>query len=55
MKFILDMPEEVLKNAPSMDKDKWLEDIDKWRKEECLVLVDRYYANRERSDEVAII
>ena len=55
MKFILDMPEEVLKNAPGMHKDKWLEDIDKWQNEEDLVLIDRYYANRERSDEVAII
>src|SRR4030043_333202 len=28
-KFILDMPEEVLKNAPGMHKDKWLEEIDR--------------------------
>jgi len=43
MRFILDMPEEVLKNAPGMHKDRWLEDIDKWRKEEDLVVIDRYY------------
>jgi len=42
-RFILDMPEEVLKNAPGMHKDKWLEDIDKWQKEEDLVVIDRYY------------
>ena len=42
-KFILDMPEEVLKNAPGMHKDKWLEDIDKWQKEEDLAVIDRYY------------
>ena len=45
MKFILDMPEEVLKNAPGMDKDKWLEEIDKWQKETDLELVDRYYTH----------
>ena len=27
IKFILDLPEEVLKNAPGMDKDKWMEEI----------------------------
>ena len=43
MKFILDMPEEVLKNAPGMDKDKWLEEIDKWQEEKDLELIDRYY------------
>jgi len=42
-KFVLDMPEEVLKNAPGMHKDKWLEDIDKWQKEEDLAVIDRYY------------
>jgi uncharacterized protein YegP (UPF0339 family) len=45
MKFILDMPEEVLKNAPGMDKDRWLEEIDKWQKEEDLELLDRYYTH----------
>jgi len=42
-KFVLDMPEEVLKNAPGMHKDKWLEDIDKWQKEEDLAVIDRFY------------
>jgi uncharacterized protein YegP (UPF0339 family) len=44
-KFILDMPESVLKNAPGMHKDKWLEEIDKWQKEEDLELLDRYYTS----------
>jgi uncharacterized protein YegP (UPF0339 family) len=44
-KFILDMPESVLKNAPGMNKDKWLEEIDKWQKEEDLELLDRYYTS----------
>jgi uncharacterized protein YegP (UPF0339 family) len=43
MRFILDMPEEVLRNAPGMDKDKWLEEIDKWQEGKDLELVDRYY------------
>jgi len=42
-KFILDMPEEVLKNAPGMNKDKWLEEIDKWQEGEDLKSLDRYY------------
>jgi hypothetical protein len=42
-KFTLDMPEEILKNAPGMDKDKWREDMDKWRKEEDLAVIDNYY------------
>ena len=42
-KFILDMPERVLKEAPGMDKDKWLEEIDKWQEEKDLESVDRYY------------
>jgi uncharacterized protein YegP (UPF0339 family) len=46
MKFVLDMPEEVLKNAPGMHKDKWLEEIEKWQKEKDLELVDRYYTSR---------
>jgi uncharacterized protein YegP (UPF0339 family) len=45
LKFILDMPEDVLKNAPGMDKDKWLEEIDKWQKETDLELLDRYYTS----------
>ncbi len=43
MKFVLDMPEEVLKNAPGMHKDKWLEEIDKWQEGEDLKSLDRYY------------
>ena len=45
MKFILDMPEEVLKNAPGMHKDKWLEEIDRWQEENDLELLDRYYTH----------
>jgi len=45
MKFILDMPEEILKNAPGMDKDKWLEAIDKWQDEKDLESIDRYYTS----------
>jgi hypothetical protein len=26
-----------------MNKDRWLEDIDKWQKEEDLAVIDRYY------------
>jgi len=44
-KFILDMPETVLKDAPGMDKDKWLEEIDKWQDEKDLELLDRYYTS----------
>jgi uncharacterized protein YegP (UPF0339 family) len=43
MKFILDMPEEVLKNAPGMHKDKWLEEIDKWQEGQDLQMLDHYY------------
>ena len=43
MKFILDMPESVLKNAPGMDKDKWLAEMEKWQEEKDLELLDRYY------------
>jgi uncharacterized protein YegP (UPF0339 family) len=44
-KFILDMPEEVLKNAPGMDQEKWLEEIDKWQEEKDLELLDAYYTS----------
>ena len=43
MKFVLDMPEEVLKNAPGMDKGKWLQEIENWQKEEDLAHIDSYY------------
>jgi uncharacterized protein YegP (UPF0339 family)/sporulation protein YlmC with PRC-barrel domain len=42
--FVLDMPEEVLKKAPGMDKDKWLEEIENWQKEEDMAEIDRYYS-----------
>jgi uncharacterized protein YegP (UPF0339 family)/sporulation protein YlmC with PRC-barrel domain len=44
-KFILDMPEAILKEAPGMDKDKWLEEIEKWQKETDLELIDHYYTS----------
>jgi uncharacterized protein YegP (UPF0339 family)/sporulation protein YlmC with PRC-barrel domain len=43
LRFILDMSEDVLKEAPGMDKDKWLEAIDTWQDEQDLELLDRYY------------
>ena len=42
-KFVLDLPEKVLKDAPGMDKDKWLEEIDAWQAGKDLELVDHYY------------
>ena len=45
LKFVLDMPEEVLKQAPGMDKDRWLEEIDRWQEEKDLELLDRYYTH----------
>jgi uncharacterized protein YegP (UPF0339 family) len=44
-KFILDMPEKILKDAPGMHKDKWLEEIDRWQEENDLELLDRYYTH----------
>jgi uncharacterized protein YegP (UPF0339 family) len=44
MRFVLDMPEEVLKNAPGMDKGKWLQEIENWQKEDDLAHIDNYYA-----------
>ncbi len=55
MKFILDMPEEVLKNAPGMDKDKWLEEIDKWQDGEDLKTLDRYYTYYGYSSYLGIV
>ncbi|MEN8614337.1 DUF1508 domain-containing protein [Dehalogenimonas sp. THU2] len=43
MKFVLDMPAEVLQEAPGMDKDHWLEEIEKWQKDEDMADIDRYY------------
>jgi uncharacterized protein YegP (UPF0339 family)/sporulation protein YlmC with PRC-barrel domain len=45
MKFILNMSEDVLKDAPGMDKDEWLEAIDKWQDEKDLELIDHYYTS----------
>ena len=42
-KFVLDMPAEVLKDAPGMDKDKWLQEIENWQKEDDLAPIDHYY------------
>ncbi len=55
MKFILDMPEEVLKNAPGMDKDKWLEEIEKWQEEKDLELLDRYYTSHGYESYLGIV
>jgi uncharacterized protein YegP (UPF0339 family) len=55
MKFVLDMPEEVLKNAPGMHKDKWLEEIDKWQEEKDLELLDRYYTSHGYESYLGIV
>jgi len=55
MKFILDMPEKILKDAPGMDKDKWLEEIDKWQEEKDLELVDHYYTSHGYESYLGII
>ena len=44
-KFILNMTENVLKEAPGMDKDKWLEEIEKWQEDQDMELLDRYYTS----------
>ena len=41
--FLLNMSENVLKDAPGMDKDKWMEEIEKWQEEQDMELLDRYY------------
>jgi uncharacterized protein YegP (UPF0339 family) len=41
----LDWHPETLKEAPGMDKYKWLEEINKWQEEEDLKLLDRYYTS----------
>ncbi|MFC1947652.1 DUF1508 domain-containing protein [Chloroflexota bacterium] len=45
MKFTLNMQEEVLKNAPGMNKDTWLEEIEKWQEDQDMELLDRYYTS----------
>jgi uncharacterized protein YegP (UPF0339 family) len=44
-KFVLSMSEKVLKEAPGMDKDLWVEEIEKWQEERDLNLLDRYYTH----------
>jgi uncharacterized protein YegP (UPF0339 family)/sporulation protein YlmC with PRC-barrel domain len=55
MRFILNMSEDVLKNAPGMDKDKWLEEIDKWQEEKDLELLDRYYTSHGYESYMGIV
>jgi uncharacterized protein YegP (UPF0339 family) len=55
MKFVLDMPEEVLKNAPGMDKDKWLQEIEQWQKEEDLAHIDQYYTKHGYKSYLGIV
>ncbi len=42
-KFLLNMSENVLKDAPGMDKATWLVEMEKWQEEQDLELLDRYY------------
>ena len=55
MKFILDMPEAVLKKAPGMDKDKWLQEIEKWQKAEDLAEIDKYYTQHGYKSYLGIV
>ena len=55
MRFVLDMPEEVLKDAPGMDKDKWLQEIEKWQKEEDLAEIDHYYTQHGYNSYLGIV
>jgi len=55
MKFILDMPEKVLRNAPGMDKNKWVAEIEKWQKEKDLELLDRYYTSHGYESYMGIV
>ena len=55
MKFVLDMPADVLENAPGMDKDRWLEEIEKWQKEEDLAPIDHYYTQRGYKSYLGIV
>jgi uncharacterized protein YegP (UPF0339 family)/sporulation protein YlmC with PRC-barrel domain len=54
-KFILNMTENVLKEAPGMDKDKWLEEIDRWQEEKDLELVDHYYTSHGYESYLGIV
>lgn len=42
-KFVIDMDDSVLKNVPGMKKDKWIEEIEKWKQEKDLEPVDHYF------------
>jgi len=55
MKFILDMPEEVLKNAPGMGKDKMVAQIEEWQEEKDLELLDRYYTSHGYESYLGIV
>jgi uncharacterized protein YegP (UPF0339 family) len=55
MKFVLDMPEDVLKNAPGMHKDKWIEEIEKWQKDEDLAPIDHYYSQHGYKSYLGIV
>ena len=54
-KFILNMTENVLKEAPGMDKDKWLEEIEKWQEDQDLALIDRYYTSHGYASYMGIV
>ena len=54
-KFILNMTENVLKEAPGMDKDKWLEEIEKWQEDQDLALLDRYYTSHGYASYMGIV
>jgi len=54
-KFTLNMTENVLKEAPGMDKDKWLEEIEKWQEDQDLALLDRYYTSHGYASYMGIV
>ena len=43
--FVISMSEEILKDAPGMDKDTWMEEIAKWQEDQDLEVLDRYYTS----------
>jgi uncharacterized protein YegP (UPF0339 family) len=49
------MPADVLKNAPGMDKDKWLQEIENWQKEEDLSPIDKYYTTHGYKSYMGIV
>jgi uncharacterized protein YegP (UPF0339 family) len=49
------MKEEVLKEAPGMEKDKWLEEIDRWQAETDLQLLDHYYTSHGYESYLGIV